>query len=189
MKPIKLILTGLLTICLILFLLYLLLPSQGVQALPDSFKSTEPGDTVQIPGVSAYYSQLDRKFVTKYYQDQFSPQFFGIKVPTYRINHQVEFAREKFRSGIQSSYLEEVVVPFRESLFINGWEPEVYLSGEAVNKEIMVVEGTKYFSKTTLRPFYASIPAKIANFFGIIISALITYRLLRRIIVEKKQYG
>lgn len=173
---------------LVLFLIYLLVPSQPVAPLPDSLKSIEPGDTIQIPGISAYYSQHEREFVTKYYQDQFAPRIFGIKLPTYRLNHPPEYSREKFKDTIFSSYMEEVVVPFRESLFINGWEPDVFFKGNAsaLSRYTVLVDDKKYFSKATLRPFYASTPAKVVNFAGVIFSTFVLYFLAKKIIFERK---
>lgn len=178
------------TVIAFLFLLYLLLPSPPTPPpLPNSLKSTEPGDTVQIPGVSAYYSQLDRKFVTSYYQKEFPLKIFSkISLPAYRLNHPPELAREKIRSGILTSYLEEVVVPFRETLFVNGWEPDLLYKNNPAKfqSEALIVDNTRYFSKTTLLPFYSTYLARLINFGGIFISGFILFTLIRRIIFENK---
>ena len=164
------------------------MPSPSVPSLPDSLKSTEPGDTVQVPRVSAYYSQYDRKFLTKYYQDKFSLKILGITFPTYRLNHPPEVAREKFRSGIETYYLEEVVIPLRETLFINGWEPDIFYENNPGKKvsEALVIDGKRYSSKTTLRPFYSTFSARMVNFIGIVVSLIILYFLTKKIIFDKK---
>ncbi len=180
---------GLVTVLSLLFLLYLLLPSPSQPPpLPNSLRSTEPGDTVQIPGVLAHYSQHQRDFVTKYYQEKFD-EIGGlpIKFPSFRLNHPPQFAHEKIRSQVLSSYFEEAVHPFRESLFINGWEPEVFLRGNpgAISQHTIIVDGEKFFSKITLRPFYSTVQARIISFVGILLSAAILYFLTRRIVFGK----
>jgi len=174
-----------------LFLIYLLLPSPTtIPPLPDSVKSTESGDTVQIPGVSAYFSQQKRDFVTKYYQDNFDKvSFLGLKLPSYRLNHPPELSHEKIRDNLLSSYFEEVVHPFRESLFINGWEPDVFFKGNksAISRYVMIVDDQNYFSKTTLRPFYSNPILRVINFFGILASVFILYFLIKRIVFQKHE--
>lgn len=185
-KVVKRLLLGLVIILSVLFFLYLFHPPPPyLTPLPNSVESTEPGDTVQISGVSAYYSQHQRAFVTKYYQEKFDEiPGLPIEFPSYRLNHPPQFAHEKIRSQVLSSYFEEVVHPFRESLFINGWEPEVFLRGNpgAISQHAVIVDGVKYFSKTTLRPFYSTLPARIISFVGILISCAILYFLTRRIV-------
>jgi len=185
----KKIVCGILTVLAILFLFYLLLPEPTViPPLPDSVKSTEEGDTVQIPRVSAYFSQYQRSYVTKYYQEKFDQlPFLGIRLPSYRLNHPPELSHEKIRDNLLSSYFEEVVHPFRESLFINGWEPEVFFNGNPgnIDRYTMIVGDQKYFSKTTLRPFYSTLPARLINFVGILLSGFIIYWLTKRIVFAK----
>lgn len=182
MKKISLILFFVLNV---VFLIYLLLPSPPLPPpLPDSLKSTEPGDTVQISGVVAYFSQYDRAYVTAYYQDSFDKlPILGIKLPSYRLNHPPEFAREKIRDQIQTGFLEEVVHPFRESLFINGFQPEIDYKNnpQSLNKYRLIVDGKLYVSKTTLRPFYSSLQARITNYFLILTSFVIIYQLIKKI--------
>ncbi len=55
-------------IFLILGTIYLILPApKNFPYLPNSIKSIEPGDTVQIANVSAYYTDTSRKEVVDYY--------------------------------------------------------------------------------------------------------------------------
>lgn len=136
----------LLAVCYLLLLAYLLLPKPEIAPLPNSFKSTEPGDTVEIPGVSAYYTNMDRSEVMNFYKREFG----GL---TLRLNHPPEYAKEIIRDTIHSEFFEELVHPFRESLFVNGWTPredEEYQRG--VKKPLYEFErgGEKYQSKITL---------------------------------------
>lgn len=175
--------------CVVLFFFYVILPSPPTPpALTGSLKSTEEGDTVQIPGVSAYFSQHDRAYVTNYYQENFDKlSFLGIKLPSFRLNHPPEYARTKIRDQIQTHFLEEVVHPFRETLFINGWEPEIAYKDnpQSINKYRIIVNDTLYISKTTLRPFYSSALVRIINFFGILISFYVVYVLTKKIVFSK----
>lgn len=105
---------------------YLLLPGPlETPPLPESRKSTEPGDMGQIPGLfAAYYTNLSRNEVLNYYQSYFSrSSFFGVPFVTYRLNHPPEYTWQVLRETEHSSFLEELVHPFRESWFINGYEP------------------------------------------------------------------
>lgn len=182
---------GIFLIAGILFFIYLILPSPPPPpSLPDSVKSTEPGDTIQVPRVSAYYSQHPRSFVTKYYQDQFSKtRPLGIKIPSYRLNHPPEYSRDKIRDQLQSSYFEEIVYPFRGSLFINGWEPEVYFAGNKSNidRYSNTFEDKNYFSKVTLRPFYTNLIVRMLNYFAILITLIILYSLTQKIVIFKNK--
>lgn len=102
-----------------------MLPSPAEPSpLLDSRKSTEPGDTGQIPGLFAYYTNLSRVEVTNFYFNHYSrSKLLGIPLLTIRLNHPPEYAWEVIIDTIHSSYLEEFVHPLRESLFINGYEP------------------------------------------------------------------
>jgi len=104
---------------------YLLLPTAKIAPpLPDSYKSTEPGDTTEISGLSAYYTNMSRRDVVNYYRVYFSKSsFLGLPLPTYILNHPPEYTWEVIRDTTHSSFLEELVHPFRESLFVNGYEP------------------------------------------------------------------
>ena len=173
-------------IILTFFLIYLLLPNPSrPPSLPDSVKSTEEGDTVQIPGVSAYYSNKTRDQVTKFYGDFFSKSpFLQMPLPTIRLNHPPEYARLVIRDQILTSYLVEYVRPFRDSLFVNGWEPDVYFAANPVmrSQHQIYLGEKKYFSKTTLRSFQSSIAARMALFSFAIGLFWLFYRLSKRII-------
>ncbi|MDZ4228540.1 MAG: hypothetical protein U1E54_04820, partial [Candidatus Levybacteria bacterium] len=114
--------------CLFLFLIaaiYLLMPSPNEPPpLPNSIKSTEPGDTVEIPGLFAYYTNMSRSDVLSFYQNNFThSRLFNFPLITYRLNHPPEDTWTVIRDTVHSSYLEELVHPLRESWYINGYEP------------------------------------------------------------------
>jgi len=139
---------------LLLGTFYLVLPSpDDFPALPNSLKSTEPGDTVQIPGVSAYYTDISRKEVVDFYFQYFSKSpFLGIPLITYKLNHPPERIREVLRDTQQSTYVEEIVHPLRESVFVNGfeWNNDPFTPPQARAKNILLVGGKVYQFKVTL---------------------------------------
>ncbi len=140
-----------------LFLLgtvYLALPaSNNFPPLPQGVKSTEPGDTIQIANVSAYYTDISREEVVKFYQNYFShSSFLAIPLPTLKLNHPPERIKEILRQTQQSTYLEEIVHPFRESLFISGfeWNNDPFTKPERRIKNILLIDGKVYQFKVTL---------------------------------------
>lgn len=138
----------------ILGTIYLSLPApKNFPDLPNSIKSTEPGDTVQIPGVSAYYTDTPRKDVINFYFKYFSRSpFLGIPLITYKVNHPPERIREVLRETQQSTYVEEIIHPFRESVFVSGfeWENDPFTPPKSRKKNILLVDGKIYKFKVTL---------------------------------------
>lgn len=141
-------------IIFILGTVYLVLPApKDFPDLPDSIKSIEPGDTTQIANVSAYYTDIPRKEVVDFYTRYFSKSPFRlIPLLNYRLNQPPERIREVLRSTQQSTYVEEVIHPFRESVFINGfeWDNDPFTKPERRIKNILKVDGKVYQFKITL---------------------------------------
>lgn len=185
MKKLQLLAVFILGFFLLAFFIYLMLPAPSIPPLPHSEKSTEPGDTVQVPNVSGYFTDMDRGQVTKFYQKSFSKSsLFGLPLPTVRLNHPPEYARTVIRDQILSSYLEEYVHPLRDSLYVNGWEPDVYFKNNpgAAEQFKVTTGGKRYFSKVTIRTFPSSVILRVVIFvFGLILSFLFVL-LFRRII-------
>ncbi|PIV01258.1 hypothetical protein COS54_01190 [Candidatus Shapirobacteria bacterium CG03_land_8_20_14_0_80_39_12] len=152
---------------------YLLLPvPKNFPDLPGAVKSTEPGDTVQIANVSAYYTDMPRKDVVRFYQDYFSRSpFLGIPLITYKLNHPPERIREVLRDTQQSTYVEELIHPLRESVFINGfeWNNDPFTSPGGRIKNILVVNGKTYQFKVTLYYQESKIWQRILIFYLILI--------------------
>jgi len=147
-------------------LVYVSLPTPEVVPLVDATRSDEPGDTWQNPEQSAYFTQLDRASALGFYQDTFSLEIFGFKLPSYRLNYRPEDTPTYVRAHIDSYFLEEIVHPFRESLFINGWTPQLsptlaHLSPEARAKQTIIFKDVEYLSKITLRPYFSSVWVRI----------------------------
>lgn len=133
---------------------YLVLPApKDFPDLPNSVKSIEPGDTTQIANIKAYYTNTPRKDVVNFYTRYFSKSpFRGITLINYRLNQPPERIREVLRSTQQSTYVEEVIHPFRESVFINGfeWNNDPFTKPERRIKNILEIDGKVYQFKVTL---------------------------------------
>jgi len=162
------------TLVLIVFFLgnlYLLLPPPPeLPPLPNSIKSNEPGDTVQIKGVSAYYTDLSRQEVVDFYTKNFSfSSWLKIPLITYRLNHPPERIREVLRPTQFSTYVEEIVHPLRGSLFVNGyeWDNDPFTAPSQRSKNIILVNGKVYQFKVTLFLQYAPWWQRIAVWWGI----------------------
>lgn len=144
----------LLAIAFFLGTFYLLLPSpRDFPPLPNSIKSVEPGDTIQIANVSACYTDTPRKEVVEFYQHYFSRStFLGIPLITYKLNHPPERIREILRATQTSTYVEEIVHPLRESLFVSGfeWNNDPFTPPDRRIKNILIVNDKTYQFKVTL---------------------------------------
>lgn len=107
------------------FIFYLLLPNSGFpKPLSDAIQSNEPGDT-ESPLIRAYFTNFTREEVMSHYQSQLKySSFLNFVLPTYRLNYPPEEAHTIIRDQTRSTFLEEIVHPFRESVFINGFKPD-----------------------------------------------------------------
>jgi len=162
-----------LTITLVLFnaifLSYLLLPTPTLKDLPSSVKSEEPGDTVQMKNVSAYYTNLSRTEVINFYRSIYSSPIL------IRLNYPPEHAKIIFRDTMQSYYLEEFSIPFKESLYINGfeWEEDVFTKPEKRAANRLIYQGIEYKSKVTLKVIPTPVSSRLFVFFATELSLLI----------------
>lgn len=150
----------------LLGVVYLILPDPSLEAIPGALRSTEPGDTWQNPDQQAYFTDQNRDQVLKHFQDTFSLKLLGINIPSYRLNYRPEDTATYVRGYIDSYYLEEIVHPLRESLFVNGWNPSLspkytHLSAEERSTYTIEVDGQIFQSKITIKPYYSSIIFRI----------------------------
>jgi len=86
---------------------------------PDSVQSNEFADK-ESPLRRAYFTNYTREQVIAHYKNQFKMRF-----ATFELNYPPEEAQTLIRDQTRSYYLEELVHPFRESLFVNGFVPQV----------------------------------------------------------------
>jgi len=141
--------------------------------LSKAYKSDEPGDTWQIEDVSAYYTDKERKEVVSYYQEYFSKASF---LPSLRLNYPPEFGKEVFIDTKQTYYLEELVYPMKQSLFINGyeWENDVFTPVASRKQFILKADGKVWKSKVSLKWFSSSVIVRLAIFWSAWIILLTT---------------
>lgn len=156
-------------------LIYLISPTPVLPDLVNSVKSDLPGDTVQIPNVAAYYTNMTRTEVMNFYKAYYSGPFRVI------INHPPEKSQEILVNTIQSYYFEEYVLPFKESLYINGfeWENDVFTKPEKRIKNKLLYQDKEYKAKITIRTFPTSIPKRVIAFLlteSVIIFGIYTYK-------------
>ncbi len=155
-----------LTTLFLVGLLYVILPGPtkvtDFSPLPKSLRSTEPGDTVQSPNITAFFSFLKRADITKFYRQNYQNLFwFGIFSPPLTLNYPPEDAYGNIRDQLYVTFLEEYVYPLRGSIFVGGYEP--FIENEMSNKlhtyvgDHVHINGVYYDSKTTLR-FYPNNP-------------------------------
>lgn len=135
----------------LLFLFYLALPNPDFPTPPsDSLQSDEPADT-EIPLRRAYFTNFTREEVMEHYKKQFETSaFLGIPLPTYRLNYPPEEARNIIRDQTRTTFLEEIVHPFRESVYVNGFEPKD-------PKDAIFIQGRDWRQKVIIRFFPSTI--------------------------------
>lgn len=139
------------------FLYFLLPPPPEPPPLPESAKSNLPGDIAEIPDLFAYFTNLSREEVIGFYQQHYSrSRWLNLPLPGFRLNHPPEYAWVVIRDTEHSSYLEEIVHPFRESFYINGYEPASDPFVEPSQRRgYLEYRGKQYQAKVTVLPVYS----------------------------------
>lgn len=178
---IKKILISIIVLFNIFAVLYLISPTPALPDLSNSIKSELPGDTTQISNVSAYYTNMSRTEVMNFYKAYYSSPFRII------LNHPPEKAQDIIVDTIQSYYLQEIVLPFKESLFINGfeWENDVFTKTENRVKNKLIYDNKEYQAKITIRRFPVSIPNRLITFFITEIGVIITLFVFKSFLPKK----
>jgi hypothetical protein len=153
-------------------LAYLFLPAPAEPPpLPESTKSNLPGDTVEIPHLYAYFTNLSREEVMAFYQQYYShSSLFNLPLPSLVLNHPPEYCWVVIRDTEHSSYLEEIIHPFRESFYVNGYEPanDPFLKpGE--RRPTLIYEDKEYKAKVLVLPVYSNPLMRIVLFLTVIV--------------------
>ena len=124
------------------FLIYLILPAPPFPQKPyDSVQSVEEWD-VETPFRRGYMTNFTRKEITDLYYNQMT-HVGKFNLPTIKLNYPPEDAQTLIRDQTRSSYLEEFVHPFRESLFVNGYIPdkdvyEIWYRGLKFDQKVVI---------------------------------------------------
>lgn len=115
---------------------YVLLPNPKFPGPPPgALQSKERGDSEDLSVRRAYFTNLTREEVMKYYQNEFKG---------YRLNYPPEEAATIIRDQTRSTFLEEIVHPLRESFYVNGFEPKSA-------KDAIEIEGHSWRQKITVK--------------------------------------
>jgi hypothetical protein len=164
----------------LMFLIYLSFPSPSFPLPPeDALVSMEPAD-LETSLRRGYFTDLSREEVLRHYQAELSKaRPVGLPLPNYRLNYPPEEAQTLIRDQTRSTFLEEIVHPFRESLFVNGFEPKL-------DKDTIRVEGKLWRQKITLRYVPSNVGVRVS--LGIV-SLLFIYLLTKDLYNALKDLG
>ncbi len=169
----------------ILLLIYMVWPGpskiSNFKPLPSSDKSTLEGDTIQIPNVAAYFSDNYRKYVVDYYQKNYQ-QNSHFPFPPMRLNHPPEYSWNVIKKHTDSTYLEELVYPLRDSLYVNGLEV-FYEDGTPKfwGSTKFEIGANNWYTKTTLRFYPSKTTVRIFVWIGIISSVYLLAKMGKKI--------
>ncbi len=131
----------------------------------ESIQSTEPAD-VETPLRRGYYTNLSREEVISHYKNEFNN---GFVIYTPRLNYPPEDAPAIIRDQTKSTFLEEIVHPLRESIYINGFEPKS-------EEYALIINGVRWDQKIIVRYVPSSIFVRVLI---VILSSLSLYFLLK----------
>lgn len=170
----------------VLLLIYMIWPGPNKMSdfkpLPNSSKSKLAGDTWQIPNVVGYFSNNYREFVVSYYLKNYQ-QLSNFPFPPLKLNRPPEYSWQVIKKHTDSTYIEELVYPLRDSLYVNGFEP-FYPDGSPKfwGSITFDVDGLSWFTKTTLRFYPSNVLIRIIVWLGIITLIYLLVKLGKRII-------
>lgn len=170
----------------LLLLLYMVWPGpskiSNFKPLPSSFKSQLEGDTIQIPNVSAYFSDNFREFVVPFYSKNFQNNTH-LPFRPLRLNHPPEYSWISIKKHTDSTYIEELVYPLRDSLYVNGFEPFYSDGTPKFWGSTKFTEGNQeYYTKTTLRFYPSKLIVRILVWLGIVTSIYFLTKLGKEIL-------
>ena len=138
----------------ILLLTYLWLPEPPFPTgLWDFKQSVQPADQ-ETDLRRGYYTNLTREQLMSHYSKEFD---WGV-----RLNYPPEESQTLIRDQTRSTYLEEIVHPLRESIFINGFEPKL-------DKDVIIKNGIQYRQKVIVKYYQSNVFSRLFVGFGIIL--------------------
>jgi hypothetical protein len=163
-------------------LVYLINPTPTFPDLANSTKSDDPNDTFGIENMSSFYTNMTRTEVINFYKAYYSGPFRII------INHPPEKAKEIIHDPTQSYYFEEFYLPFKESLYINGyeWENDVFTKAEKRVGNKLIHKGKEYKSKITIRTIPTSVPKRVAAFLFTEFAIIFSLYLYKSFLLKRK---
>lgn len=171
-----------LLVFVILFSLYLFLPAPSFPNPPsDSLQSNEPGD-IESRLRRSYFTNFSREEVIRQYVDEFSKsRILSLPLPSYKLNYPPEEAQTKIRDQARSTFLEEIVHPFRESIFVNGFEPKD-------PKDAIFIAERPWRQKITVRYYPSSVISRIVAMILIVIGTWYLLKEYSRVFLDIKKF-
>ena len=96
-----------------------------------------------------YFTNFSREEVVSHYKSQFD------NIYTVILNYPPEDAQAIIRDQTRSTYLQELTQPFRESIFINGFEPrqdkdDIWYKGTHFEQKITIKQVESHFATRAL---------------------------------------
>lgn len=135
-------------IFVVLSVYYLALPNPDFPNPPsDAVQSSEPGDT-ETPLRRAYFTNYTRQEVINHYKKEYS------NLPFLRFNYPPEDSQTIIRDQTRSTYLEEITHPFRESIYINGFEPDS-------QKDTITINGQNWRQKIIIKQVNSNVLSRL----------------------------
>ena len=161
--------------------LYLALPSFSFpEPPPDSIQSQEPAD-LESSLRRGYFTNYSRDEVISWYENQFDrPALLNIKMPTLLLNYPPEEAQTIIRDQTSSTFLQELVHPFRESVYINGFRPPV-----TGNSPPFLVDGRHWQQKIIIRTVSTSIWVREGIFLTSMAMVVVLYSAFAKLLQKK----
>lgn len=158
-------------------LIYILPPNRPFPGPPpDAVQSMEEADT-ETPLRRAYFTNYTRDQVIAHYAAQVT-QF-----PYLRLNYPPEDAQTIIRDQTRSWYLEELVQPLRQSIFINGFIPQKA-------QDDIWYKGIHYEEKITIKLVQSTRAARLVVWSTIILSMYLVFvSALMLATSVRKRYG
>ena len=154
------------------------------KALPSSNKSTLAGDNIaQVSNVAGYFSENYREFVVPFYSSVYQEQT-KLPFPPLRLNHPPEYSWTVIKKHTDSTYIEELIYPLRDSLYVNGFEP-FYPDGNPKfwGSSKFDIDGQSFYTKTTLRFYPSKTATRILVWFGVVASIYLLAKLGKKILI------
>lgn len=172
----------------VLLLVYMIWPGPtkiaDFKPLPSSDKSTLAGDNIeQVPNVAGYFSDNFREFVVPFYSKVYQ-SLSRLPFPPLRLNRPPEYSWTVIKKHTDSTYIEELVYPLRDSLYVNGFEP-FYKDGSPKfwGSTKFDASGQSFYTKTTIRYYPSKTISKIIVWLGVIISISLLFKLGKKILI------
>ncbi|HUC95130.1 MAG TPA: hypothetical protein VMR19_03985 [Candidatus Saccharimonadales bacterium] len=166
----------------IVFLAYLSLPNFVFPApLPGSLQSQEPAD-LETPLRRGYFTNYTRAEAISWYENQFNhSSFLGLKLPTFLLNYPPEDAQTLIRDQTSSTFLQELVHPFRENIYINGFKPPSHN-----DEPVFLVGGQHWRQKIIIRSVPSSVWIRLGIFIATAAFVVILFREWSKSLTNKK---